>query len=270
MNRAVLTVGAFAAAVCLPTVATAASSATAKPGQIVINATGQTHGVLTIKRATNLALDPKVSNGALAFPDGTVTSTSPYIGVQISQGHHVLFGLYVDHALQDVATFGDQHAKLAAGRYDVTVLSTKPATVRLPISGPGKYTVALTQPAAGTHTQVNAATVNAAQPVEVARADTRITAGSTALLFFATTGTAQNVADARLCLTTQRLPCAFGSAVSTEAQKFSVPSTGAGHTQATLRVYPGAIAPGLYSAAVDQEVVGVEQSATFVVVTIGA
>jgi hypothetical protein len=271
MNRVVVTFGALAAAICLPTGATAAPSVTAaKPGQLVINATGQTHGVLTIKHATSITLQLVNRNAALTLPDGTVTSTSPYVGVQIGQGHHVLFGFYLDHALPDVATFGDQHAKLAAGRYDVTVLSSKPAVVRIPISGSDRYPLALTQPGAGTRTQVNAATINGAQPIETARADTRMTAGSTALLFFATTGTAQNVADARLCLTTQRFPCAFGSTVGTEAQKLSAPSTGAGHTQASLRVYPGAVPPGTYSATADQEVVGVEQTAIFVVVTIGA
>jgi hypothetical protein len=248
MNRVVVTLGALVAAICLPTAATAASSATAKPGQLVINATGQTRGVLTVKHATNITLDLVNRNAALTLPDGTVTSTSPYVGVQLSQGHHVVFGFYLDHALPDVTTFGDLHAKLAAGRYDVTVLSSKPAVLRIPISGSGRYTVALTQRAAGTRTQVNAATVNAAQPIEVARADTRMAAGSTALLLFATTGTAQNVTDARLCLTTQRYPCALGSAVGTEAQEFSGPASGAGHTQATLRVYPGAVPPGLYSA----------------------
>jgi len=258
--------GAALAAVCLTTSASAASSApTAKPGQIVIVASGQTHGTLIIKHTTELA----TVNWSRTLPSGTVSSASPYIGIQISQGRNVEFGFYVDRALADAVIFGPEHPRLAAGRYDVTVVSSRSAIIRIPINGSSRYTLKLNQHGTSARAEANAALTSGA-PTDFASLSTRVTKTTTALLMLTTTATAENASNNDLCLTTRQLPCTVGSSDSGNGQESAIINTAASHNQAVLYVYPGNVPPGDYYATADQQVVGVQQSATFIVVTFDA
>jgi hypothetical protein len=256
--------GALIVAAGLSTNAGAAAP-TAKPGQLVIVASGGSHGLLTIKRATDLA----TADWSQTLPAGTVTSDSPYVGVQISKGHQVQFGFYIDHALASPVIFGQEHPRLAAGRYDITVISTRPVVIRLPITGSNRYTLKLSQRVAGARSEANAVPAPGV-PLAFTSLATPITKTSTKLLIVTTTATAENASNTDLCLTTRQLPCAAGSADSGSGQGAAIINTAGSHEQVVLYVYPGDVPAGQYYATADQAVVGVQQTATLIVVTFGS
>jgi len=268
-RRVVVALGALLASTCLATGATAASGPTAKPGEILITATGSTHGTLTITHNTDLWLEAVVTNWALALPRGTLTTLSPYVGMQISRGHHVIFGFYVDRDLPDVQMIGDYEPTLGPGQYEVTVLSARPAVIHIPIRGSDRHTVRLTQPRAATRTEVNPDSIAPGQPVNFATISTRVTTSSTELLLFASTATAENAHNADLCLTTKQLPCAAGSVspATTSTRGYGLGATGEVLSQSALTLVPRTVPAGTFYAAADRQAVGVEHTATFIVVT---
>ena len=234
-----------------------------QPGMLTITASSRQHGVLNLKQSITI----DAANWTRTLPAGTVSTTSPYTGVVISDGQSVIFGLYVDRELPFPLTFGKQHPQLRAGRYDVTVFSQSSVTLRLRITNShARYALRLTKKASGTRT-VAAAGAAPAAPVGYTSLPMSVSASSVNLLVLTTTSLADNASNETVCVSDQRLPCEFSSIYSGNSSDLRIVSTQTGTEELALFTYPGDLPAGPYYATADYETVGVQQVAQFVVVS---